>query len=131
MQKIKDERLKLKNLHNIRITYGVQTLGILGILIYEWVTKGIDGMTKNPLWFVFILTSIVSAFLSMDIGVRETAKKMIHGDQISEGLKNQLEMIIRAYDPCLSCATHAIDGSSPLEVEIYDLEGKLISKQMI
>lgn len=69
MQKIKDERLKLKNLQNIRITYGVQTLGILGILIYEWVTKGIDGMTKNPLWFVFILTSIVSAFLSMDIGV--------------------------------------------------------------
>ena len=45
MQKIKDERLKLKNLQNIRITYGVQTLGILGILIYEWVTKGIDGMT--------------------------------------------------------------------------------------
>jgi F420-non-reducing hydrogenase large subunit len=67
----------------------------------------------------------------MDIGVRETAKKMIHGDEISEGLKNQLEMIVRAYDPCLSCATHAIDGSSPLEVEIYDLEGNLISKQMI
>lgn len=56
---------------------------------------------------------------------------MIHGDEISEGLKNQLEMIVRAYDPCLSCATHAIDGSSPLEVEIYNLEGQLISKQMI
>lgn len=69
MQKIKDERLKLKNLQNIRIAYGVQTLGIWGILGYEWATKGIDGMTKNPLWFVFILTSIVSASLSMDIGV--------------------------------------------------------------
>lgn len=97
-----------------------------GILIHDYETDGAGFITRANL-----IVSTGQNNLSMDIGVRETAKKMIHGDEISEGLKNQLEMIIRAYDPCLSCATHAIDGSSPLEVEIYDLEGKLISKQMI
>ncbi|WP_322090834.1 hypothetical protein [Caldifermentibacillus hisashii] len=69
MQKIRDERLKMKNLQNIRTAYILQTIGILGILAYDWITKGIEGMTKNPLWFVFILTAVISAFLSLDISV--------------------------------------------------------------
>ncbi|WP_068673506.1 hypothetical protein [Oceanobacillus sp. Castelsardo] len=69
MKKIKDERLALKNLNNIRIAYIIQTIGILGILGYDFVTKGIDGMTENPLWFVFILTTIISAYLSMSISI--------------------------------------------------------------
>lgn len=73
MNKIKDERLVLKNLHNIRIAYIIQTIGILGILGYDFVTKGIDGMTRNPLWFVFIVTTIISAYLSMSISVDHEA----------------------------------------------------------
>lgn len=69
LQKIRDERLKMKNLQNIRTAYILQTIGILGILAYDWITKGIEGMTKNPLWFVFILTAVISAFLSLDISV--------------------------------------------------------------
>jgi len=46
-------------------------------------------------------------------------------------LKNQLEMIIRAYDVCLSCATHAIDGSTSMMLDIYDCDGKLIKKQLL
>jgi NAD-reducing hydrogenase large subunit len=41
---------------------------------------------------------------------------------------NQVEVAIRAYDPCLSCATHSI-GKMPLKVEVYDPEGKLISEK--
>ncbi|WP_428909957.1 hypothetical protein [Niallia sp. Krafla_26] len=69
MKKIKDERLVLKNLQNLRIAYVVQTLGILGILGYDLVTKGMDGMMQNPLWFVFIATTVISSFLSMSISV--------------------------------------------------------------
>lgn len=76
MQKIKDERLKLKNLKNIRVLFMIQTIGILGILGYDLITKGIDGMTDNPLWFVFIITAVVSAYLSMNISVdHETSGK--------------------------------------------------------
>ncbi|MBN6206810.1 hypothetical protein JYK21_10100 [Ralstonia pickettii] len=75
MKKIKDERLVLKNLNNIRIAYLIQTLGIIGILGYDFVTKGISGMTDNPLWFVFIVTAIVSAYLSMNISVQHESDK--------------------------------------------------------
>lgn len=40
MKKIKDERLIIQNLKNIRIAFIVQTIGISAILIYEVVTKG-------------------------------------------------------------------------------------------
>jgi hypothetical protein len=73
VNKIKDERLVIKNLHNIRIAYIIQTIGILGILGYDFVTKGIDGMTGNPLWFIFIVTTIISIYLSMSISVDHEA----------------------------------------------------------
>ncbi|WP_040209104.1 hypothetical protein [Neobacillus jeddahensis] len=69
MKKIKDERLVLQNLKNIRIAFIIQTLGILGILGYDLVTKGLDGMRENPLWLVFMITTVVSAYLSMSISV--------------------------------------------------------------
>jgi F420-non-reducing hydrogenase large subunit len=97
-----------------------------GILIHDYETDGAGFITRANL-----IVSTGQNNLSMDLGVRETAKEMIHGEEVSEGLKNKLEMIIRAYDPCLSCATHAIDGSSPLEVDIYDSEGQLLKKHMI
>ncbi|HHT18365.1 MAG: Ni/Fe hydrogenase subunit alpha [Euryarchaeota archaeon] len=97
-----------------------------GILIHDYETDAGGYINRANL-----IVSTSQNNLSMDIGVRETAKKLIHGEEVSEGLKNQLEMIIRAYDPCLSCATHAIDGSSPLEVDIYDSQGILIKKHLI
>lgn len=76
MKKIKDERLILKNLKNIRGTYIIQTIGIFGILGYDLITKGMDEMTKNPLWFVFLISFISSMFFSMDISVsHESSKK--------------------------------------------------------
>lgn len=69
MKKIEDERLKLQNLKNIRIAYIIQTVGILGILGYDFITKGPEGMTANPLWIVFMITSVISAYLSISVSV--------------------------------------------------------------
>jgi F420-non-reducing hydrogenase large subunit len=44
-----------------------------------------------------------------------------------QGILNTVEMTIRAYDPCLSCATHRMDGRLPVKMEIYGPDGKLIS----
>ncbi len=38
------------------------------------------------------------------------------------------EVAFRAYDPCMACATHALPGKMPLELEIYDADGKLRKK---
>ncbi|NPV83969.1 MAG: Ni/Fe hydrogenase subunit alpha, partial [Candidatus Aminicenantes bacterium] len=48
--------------------------------------------------------------------------------EITEGMLNRVEVAIRAYDPCLSCATHAL-GQMPLEVELYDSEGQLVDRK--
>ncbi len=97
-----------------------------GILIHDYETDGAGMITRANL-----IVSTGQNNLSMDIGVRETAKAMIKGEDVSEGLKNQLEMIVRAYDPCLSCATHMLNGESPLEVDIHDSEGKLIKRHIL
>jgi len=48
--------------------------------------------------------------------------------EITEGMLNRVEVAIRAYDPCLSCATHAL-GKMPLEIELYDSRGKLLDRK--
>lgn len=69
MKKITDERLILRNLQNIRITYLVQTLAIILILGYELVQGGLDAMTDNPVWLVFMLSTVVNSYLSISISV--------------------------------------------------------------
>lgn len=75
MKKIQDERLILQNLKNIKVVYIVQTLSIIGILGYDLVTKGFDAMKENPLWFVLLFTSVITAYLSMNIGVDQEIEK--------------------------------------------------------
>ena len=62
----------------------------------------------------------------MNRAVTKVAKDFFTGKaEISEGLLNHIEVAIRAYDPCLSCATHAM-GRMPLVVELYDAAGQLL-----
>ncbi|MFP4522074.1 MAG: Ni/Fe hydrogenase subunit alpha [Fibrobacterota bacterium] len=49
-------------------------------------------------------------------------------EEITEGMLNSVEVAIRAYDPCLSCATHAM-GKMPLEVSLCDSDGSVISSR--
>ncbi|WP_416825301.1 branched-chain amino acid ABC transporter substrate-binding protein [Ectobacillus polymachus] len=69
MRKITDERLILKNLKNIRIAFLFQTLCIIGILIYDGLTKGFIHVTDNPLWLVFMGTGIILSYLQMGISI--------------------------------------------------------------
>ncbi|MCS3599389.1 membrane glycosyltransferase [Bacillus sp. JUb91] len=69
MKKIKDERLILKTLKNIRIAFLFQSLGIIGILGYIVFTEGMDQITKSPLWLLFILTSIVLSYLQLSVSI--------------------------------------------------------------
>ena len=65
---------------------------------------------------------------AMNRGVREVAANFISGaKKITEGLLNRIEVVIRAYDPCLSCATHAL-GQMALSLELYDYQGQLLDR---
>lgn len=62
----------------------------------------------------------------MNRSVNLVAKNMMNGQkEITEGMKNAVEVAIRAYDPCLSCATHAL-GKMPLELTLLNSDDELI-----
>ncbi len=59
---------------------------------------------------------------AMSEAVDSVAKTYVKGPDYTEGMLNRVEAAIRAYDPCLSCSTHAV-GQMPLEVEFVDAAG--------
>ena len=62
---------------------------------------------------------------AMNETIRVVARQHLDGRQLTEGLLNHIEVAIRAFDPCLSCATHAL-GKMPLVVELLDADGRAI-----
>jgi len=57
--------------------------------------------------------------LAMNKAVQHVARKYVKAKKLQEGMLNRVEAVIRCYDPCLSCATHAI-GKMPMVVELVD-----------
>ena len=65
----------------------------------------------------------------MNQAVQRIAEDFLAGQKITEGLLNRVEVAIRAYDPCLSCATHAL-GRMPLAVSLHDASGEVLSERV-
>ena len=67
--------------------------------------------------------------LAMNKGVYQVARHFIRGNgqEISEGILNRVEAVIRCYDPCLSCSTHAF-GQMPMAVQLVDAAGEVLDE---
>jgi NAD-reducing hydrogenase large subunit len=63
--------------------------------------------------------------LAMNRAVGQVARHFVHGEQIQEGMLNRVSAVIRAYDPCLSCSTHA-DGAIAMEVRVLRPNGEVV-----
>ncbi len=72
-----------------------------------------------------LIVSTTNNNQAMNEAIRHVAKRYLHGHEITEGLLNHIEVAIRAFDPCLSCATHAL-GKMPLKVELVDAAGQQV-----
>jgi NAD-reducing hydrogenase large subunit len=73
-----------------------------------------------------LIVSTTSNNEPMNRAVQKVAQEHLSGKpRLTEGLLNYIEVAIRAYDPCLSCATHAL-GQMPLVVELRDAAGNLV-----
>lgn len=64
---------------------------------------------------------------AMDRSVLEVAKRFVDGTRLNEGMLNRVEAVIRAFDPCLSCSTHAI-GQMPLQVQLVARDGEVVDE---
>lgn len=69
MKKIKDERLVMQNLKNIRTAFIIQTIGIIAILVFIAITKGILEAVSNPIWVIFMITMIVLGWANFSYSV--------------------------------------------------------------
>ncbi|MCL2591424.1 MAG: Ni/Fe hydrogenase subunit alpha [Betaproteobacteria bacterium] len=92
-----------------------------GVLIHHYKVNEDDQVTMCNL-----IVSTTHNNQAMNTAIRSVATQHLDRRVISEGLLNHIECAIRAYDPCLSCATHAL-GEMPLQVELIDAEGQRLS----
>ena len=92
-----------------------------GTLVHHYCSDENGMVTKVNL---IVATNFNSAPIAMS--VEKAAKGMIKGGEVNDGLLNMVEMAFRAYDPCLSCATHSLPGQMPLVAKIHDSSGTVI-----
>ncbi len=95
-----------------------------GTLFHEYEVDENDQVTMCNL-----IVSTTNNNRPMNETVNIVAKKMMNGQkEITEGMMNAVEVGIRAYDPCLSCATHAL-GEMPLEITLRDSKKNIIDQK--
>jgi F420-non-reducing hydrogenase large subunit len=92
-----------------------------GTLYHHYVLDK-DALIKD----VNLIVATTNNYPAICMSIRDAAKALIHGENVSEALLNRVEMAFRAYDPCLACATHFAVGQMPLQVSIYDHNRKLV-----
>ncbi|MFQ5887261.1 MAG: Ni/Fe hydrogenase subunit alpha [Candidatus Hydrothermarchaeales archaeon] len=92
-----------------------------GTLIHDYTTD--DNGILTDVNLIVATTHNNAAF---NITVKKAANDLIKGGEVDQGLLNKVEMTLRAYDPCLSCATHDLTGRTPVKVEVVDHHGNLV-----
>ena len=74
-----------------------------------------------------LIVSTTNNNQAMNESIRSVANQYLDGKQLTEALLNQVEVAIRAYDPCLSCATHAM-GKMPLQINLENEQDELVDR---
>ncbi len=120
-----DEEVTSPDIRNIPTGTPKEGVGIIeaprGTLTHHYATDPNGIVVKANM---IVGTTNNNAPISM--AIKKVAMGVIKpGVEISGGLLNVVEMAFRAYDPCFSCATHAVLGELPLTVNVYDSKGGL------
>jgi len=109
---------------NTRKDYKGHGVGVIeaprGTLIHDY-TADEDGKLLK----VNLIVSTGHNNWAMSNAVDSVAKTYVKGPHVHEGMLNRVEAAIRAYDPCLSCSTHAV-GQMPIQLEVLGPDGTLI-----
>jgi len=93
-----------------------------GTLIHHYKTDPNGMLTK-----VNLIVATGHNNWAMSNAVEMVAKTYVDGKNLKEGMLNRVEAAIRAYDPCLSCSTHAI-GAMPIAIELVEPDGTVVDR---
>ncbi len=92
-----------------------------GTLIHHYKTDN-NGIVKKA----NLIVATVFNNPAMNISIAKAAGAFIKAGKVTNGLLNMVEMAFRAYDPCMSCATHSLAGSTPLIVSVKTRQGEVV-----
>jgi NAD-reducing hydrogenase large subunit len=63
----------------------------------------------------------------MNKGVLQSARAYVKDGKFTAGALNRIEAVIRTFDPCLSCSTHAF-GQMPLALTLVNSDGEVVDQ---
>jgi len=93
-----------------------------GTLTHHYETDKNGVITK-----VNLIVGTTNNYGPITLSIKRAAEKLISkGTVVEESILNKIEMAFRLYDPCFSCATHALPGAMPLIVNLHDSSGKVV-----
>ncbi len=92
-----------------------------GTLIHDYETDE-NGIVTN----VNLIVGTTHNNAPINMSVKKAAMDLIKDGKYDQGILNKVEIAIRAYDPCLSCATHNLNGSIAVKLDIVDASGKVM-----
>ena len=114
---------------HVRATAGVNSLAGVGMieaprgtLIHHYKVNEDGAIT----WANLI---VATGHNNLAIGrsVQQVAEHFIDGTKLSEGMLNRVSAVVRAYDPCLSCSTHA-SGLLAMDIRLLDCRGTILDR---
>jgi NAD-reducing hydrogenase large subunit len=91
-----------------------------GILIHHYKVD-----EKGAMKWANLIIATGHNNLAISRSIEQVAKHFINGKKLEEGMLNRVSAVVRAYDPCLSCSTHALNQPA-LEVQLLDADGTLL-----
>jgi F420-non-reducing hydrogenase large subunit len=96
-----------------------------GTLYHHYVTDD-----RGILQRVNMIVGTTNNHAPISMSIRKAAQGLIRrGVEITDGVLNRIEMAFRAYDPCFGCATHSLPGKMPLDVQVFDSHGTLLTSR--
>ena len=117
--------LTSKDLRNMNLKLRNKGVGCVeaprGTLFHHYETDDEGILTK-----VNLIVATQNNAAPICLSVKKAAQAFVKGPDVKEGFLNMVEMAFRAYDPCLSCATHSLPGTMPMTVTIRNNEGVVI-----
>jgi len=119
---VENEKIDANDVRRAFNIKGGQGIGVIeaprGMLIHHYAAND-EGIIERA----NLIVATTQNNTHINRSVRDVAKRMIESGRIDERVLNDIEVVVRAYDPCLSCSTHTSDQTN-LEVTILNEDGE-------
>ena len=130
LELVNDPEITDKNIRPVVTTTPVEGVGHVeaprGTLIHHYLTDE-KGIIKKA----NLIVGTTNNYAPMNISIKKAAKSVIKNGKVSESSLNKIEMALRAYDPCMACATHTWSGDNSISINITGVDGTILKSYKI